>query len=197
MTTDYIPLADYGKLFPFMAYENMLVVRVSLETGLRVGDVVALPSSALVGNKLTYTAQKTGKLGVCSLSVDLARTLRTISGNRYIFESNSKCGHRTRQTVWKDMKKAAQLAGLTANVAPHSARKTHAVQTFRTRGFAATQRELQHDNPSTTMLYIFSQAISEASTEVTANINAACLDSIAEKIADLVVEKLKPSLNLR
>ena len=190
MTTDYIPLSDYGKLFPFMAYENMLAVRVSLETGLRIGDVVALRASALVGNKLTYTAQKTGKSGVSSLSVDLANKLRKNSGKTYIFESDSKSGHRTRQTVWKDMKQAAQRAGLSGNVAPHSARKTHAVQTFRTKGFAATQRELQHDNPSTTMLYVFSQAISEATDEFTASVNADQLDALAERIADLVCEKL-------
>lgn len=190
MTTDYIPLSDYGKLFPFMSYENMLAVRVSLETGLRIGDVVALPASALVGNKLTYTAQKTGKTGVSSLSVELANKLRKNSGKVYIFESNSKCGHRTRQTVWKDMKEAAHLAGVSGNVAPHSARKTHAVQTFRTKGFAAAQRELQHDNPSTTMLYVFSQAISEATGELTASINADQLEALAERIADLVCEKI-------
>lgn len=190
MTTDYIPLSEYGKMFPFMVYENVLALRVSLETGLRIGDVVSLPASALVGNKLTYTAQKTGKTGVCSLSVDLARTLRKITGNRFIFESESKCGHRTRQTVWRDVKKAAQLAGVTGNVAPHSARKTHAVQTFKTRGFSAAQRELQHDNPSTTMLYVFSQAISDYRQEEIASFSENQLDILAEKIAERVVDKL-------
>ena len=42
MRTDYLNPALYNKLYTVMTYENVLALRVSLETGLRVGDVLAL-----------------------------------------------------------------------------------------------------------------------------------------------------------
>lgn len=75
MTTDYLPLQDYKKLFPYLSYENYLALAISLETGLRIGDVVALPSEALIGRDLSFTAAKTGKSGKVQLSKGLAEKL--------------------------------------------------------------------------------------------------------------------------
>lgn len=191
MTTDFLPLKEYGKLFPYLSYENYLALRISLETGLRIGDVVALKAESLQGQQISYKAQKTGKNGTATITKELAEKLRKISGSTYIFESNSKSGHRTRQTVWKDVKRAAQLAGIERNIAPHSARKTHAVQTFKNKGFAAAQRELQHDDPGTTMLYVFSGVMSEANERAAAVIDENQLEELAELIAIKVVDHLK------
>lgn len=162
MRTDYINREDYNRLYSLMSYENVLALRVSLETGLRIGDVVSLPSDALKGRTLTFTAQKTKKRGKAVLSADLARRLHRISGKYYIFEHRTDIKkHRARQTVWKDVKQAyrflvdkGEFAGV--NVAPHSARKTAAVDEFHEHGLTSAQRMLQHSRMDVTMLYTFS-----------------------------------------
>lgn len=191
MVTDYLSLSEYNKLYPYLSYDNYLALRVSLETGLRIGDVVALPADCLMGNEIRYTAQKTGKQGHARISNDLADRLRKISGKQYIFSSRGKSGHRTRQAVWRDVKQAAKLAGVSGNIAPHSARKTHAVQTFRQRGFAAAQRELQHSDPSTTLLYVLSDTISSAGRVSDELVRSDEIDRLADLIADRVVERLQ------
>ena len=194
MLTDYVPAEEYKKMYPFLSYENHLVLRVCLETGLRVGDVVALKPCELQGQELHFTAQKTKKQGRAKLPAELADKLRKIAGEQYIFSGNGKLGHRTRQAVWRDVKRASQLAGIKGNVSPHSARKTRAVNTFRQRGFSAAQRELQHSDPGTTMLYAFSDVISgvyEAPQNMP--LNVADLELLAEMIANKVVERLEVS----
>ena len=165
MRTDYINREDYNRLYSLMTYENVLALRVSLETGLRIGDVVALPTSSLDGRTITFVAKKTGKSGKAVVSADLARRLRRISGRFYIFEHRTDIRkHRTRQTVWKDVKKAfrklvevGELEGV--NVAPHSARKTAAVDEFHEHGITSAQRMLQHTRMDNTMIYAFSDLL--------------------------------------
>ena len=41
---------------------------VALETGLRVGDVIKIKRSEVVGNDINYIAQKTGKKGIAHLT---------------------------------------------------------------------------------------------------------------------------------
>jgi hypothetical protein len=103
---------------------------------------------------------KTGKPDKKVVSADLAKRLRQIANNGRLFDGRFGDKPRTRQTVWKDVKKAAKQLQLDGNIAPHSARKTYAVEDFREHGLAETQKHLQHDRISTTMLYAFSDLIS-------------------------------------
>lgn len=162
MKSDYMKPENYNKLFVFMTYENTLVLRVSLETGLRIGDVLKMRPEDIKGRTITYTASKTGKRGRAVISLDLAKRLKQVAGEEYIFPHRNKPhDHRQRQTVWKDVKKAA--AALRAvnivngeNITPHSARKTFAVEDAERYGLKHTQRALQHRDKSTTKLYAFS-----------------------------------------
>lgn len=191
MTTDYLPLKDYNRLFPFLSYDNYLALRLSLETGIRIGDVVSLPAAALSGNKINFTAAKSGKAGCAIISKDLADKLKRYSGKTYIFSSSSKAGHRTRQAVWKDVKKAAAAAGITKNIAPHSARKTYAVQSFQRHGLKETQRRLQHDNSTVTAGYVLSGVLTEAQEKAGFYLDEAIIDDLSSRIAQKVIEGLK------
>lgn len=186
MKTDYIEPWLYDKIYHIMTYENALALRVSLETGLRIGDVVSLKPDCVKGTTLHYTAQKTGKAGKKTLSADLAKKLRRVAGKEWVFEGRDSDKHRTRQAVWKDVKRAAQIAGVVGNMACHSARKTYAVNLFNSRGLTAVQKELQHDNTSTTMLYAFSDMLSDKK-DTSMNYTA-----LADMIADRVYTKLLP-----
>ena len=162
MKSDYMKPENYNKLFVFMTYENTLVLRVSLETGLRIGKVLKMRPEDIRGRTITYTASKTGKRGRAVISQDLAKRLKQVAGEKFIFpKRGTPDDHRRRQTVWKDVKKAA--AALRAvnivngeNITPHSARKTFAVEDAERYGLKHTQRALQHRDKSTTKLYAFS-----------------------------------------
>lgn len=186
MKTDYINSNLYQKLYSLMQYENALALRCSLETGLRIGDVLALKPEQLDGRTITYTAQKTGKSGKSVISADLAKRLKKISSKMYIFEGRSGTKPRTRQTVWKDVKKASRELKIDANVAPHSARKTFAVDDFHENGLPHTQKELQHDRMDVTMLYAFSDLLTGKQRQ------RVDIEYLADIIAERVVERLKP-----
>ena len=142
-----------------MKYENALALRTSLETGLRIGDVLKIKRSELNGRTIKFVAQKTGKPGKKVISVDLAKRLKQISGKVWIFEGRFGDKPRTRQTVWKDVKKAAKTLKLNENVACHSARKTYAVEEYHEKGLPAVQKDLQHDRADTTMIYCFADML--------------------------------------
>lgn len=195
MLTDYVDLDTFSRICGHMHHENALAVQVSLETGLRIGDVVSLPVTALQGCYIFFTAAKTGKNGRKRISAALAKRLREISGAKYIFEGrNSTDTHRTRQAVWHDIKLAAAACGCSVNVAPHSARKTYAVEQFHRGGLGAVRRELQHEDYGTSMLYALSDKLT--CTPDTANRasppTGEQLEALAQRIAELVVEKMKP-----
>lgn len=142
-----------------MEYENALALRLSLETGLRIGDCLALRPEDIDGCVISYTAQKTGKRGKKKISADLAKRLRKISDKNFVFVGRFGDKPRTRQAVWKDVKKASKALKISENLSPHSARKTYAVEEFHEKGFKEVQKELQHDRAETTMLYAYSDIL--------------------------------------
>lgn len=194
MRTTYLNPTTYNKLYGVMQYPNVLALRVCLETGLRIDDVLKLRKSDLNKRTIRGTAEKTEKPFKKVISQDLANRLREISGSKFIFPHRLKeSEHRTRQAVWKDVKKAAKLLSLGGNVAPHSARKTYAVELFKDCGLDEVQKELQHDRISTTMIYAFANLLENNRTNVP--FNGEVLDVLSEKIAEKVVKKLNGAVD--
>ena len=118
MRTDYLNPQIYNRLYGVMTYENVLALRISLETGLRIDDILSLRAEQLKGRTLRGVAEKTGKPYKKVISVDLANRLRALNRQGYIFPHRTKKGeHRTRQAVWSNMKKAplscCMIKGLT------------------------------------------------------------------------------------
>lgn len=179
-----------------MTYENVLALRVSLETGLRIDDVLSLRASQIVRRTICGVAEKTDKPYRKAISADLAKRLAALTPNKggYIFTHRlNPMKHRTRQAVWLNMKKAAALMGVKLNAAPHSARKTYAVEMFKDKGLERTQKELQHDRISTTMLYAFSDMLCGAERNTQDVVD---MDTFAEIIAEKVAKKLEKKLDL-
>ena len=68
--------------------------------------------------------------------------------------------HRTRQAVFKDIKRAAAAFGLKRNVAPHSLRKIYAVDEFeKTGNLKKVQKLLNHSDEAVTILYAMANVI--------------------------------------
>ena len=168
MRTFYLNPVIYNKLYAVMQYKNALALRVSLETGLRIDDVLSLRRQQLQKRTLYGIARKTKKSFRKVISQDLCTRLREIQGEYFIFEGRlDPKKHRTRQAVWKDVKKAAKILELNGNIAPHSARKTYAVEKFHDSGISTVKRELQHNDIQTTMLYAFADYLDDVEVKRT------------------------------
>lgn len=192
----YLTPRLYNKLYSHMTYDNVLAIRVSLETGMRIDDVLSLKRKNIKGRKLYYTAQKTGKEDRKVISqgllVMLNKNLVTDDEDEYIFKHRLDDGkHRTRQAVWKNVKKACAEIGLERNITPHSARKSYAVELFHDKGLNITQKELQHENATTTMLYAFSDILVDKDSNKINDIDFDLLcETIAERTVELLLQKI-------
>lgn len=155
MKSRYIEETDVKKLREASGEEAFLPLLLSLETGLRVGDVVALRVSDVKADGVHYVSQKTKKSGVAVISASLRKRLRK-RGN-WLFPSPYKNGkHLTRQAVWARIKTAGKRAGIDLEgLSPHTMRKVFAVELYRKKGFKAVQEALQHNYASTTEIYSF------------------------------------------
>ena len=156
MRSKYIEEPDVKRLKECLTPGAWLPLWLALETGLRIGDVVALKVSNVKADGIHFTAQKTGKSGVAKISDRLRRALP--KKGKWLFPSPSKRGaHLTRQAAWARVKAAGKRAGLDLEgLSPHTLRKVFAVEIYRKEGFKAVQNALQHNNSATTEIYSFS-----------------------------------------
>lgn len=143
-------------VFAALTPANRLVCRVCVDTGLRVGDVVALHTDQLAPQFWIREA-KTGKRRRVNLTNDLLTRLRAQAGQEWVFPSPKDASkHRTRQAVWWDVKRASKAFRLPQNVAPHSLRKVYATELLkRSKGdVSRVQRALNHSDMATTYVYV-------------------------------------------
>ena len=136
-----------------LTLENRLVLRVLLHTGIRISDALQLRPDQLKPN-FWITEQKTGKRKQIGLPEPLLSDLLDNSGEHWVFPGSDPRKHRTRQAVWKDVKRAAAALRLTANAAPHSARKVYAVELLKKYGdLERVRRALNHGGLEVTLIY--------------------------------------------
>lgn len=153
MTTEYLLQREVELVLDLLTYENRLVMRTLLHTGLRISDVLQLRPEQLQPN-FWITEQKTGKRRQVGLPEPLLSDLRSSSDSTWVFPGSKPGMHRTRQAVWKDVKRAAAALRLTANAAPHSARKVYAVELLRKYGdIDRVRRALNHGGMEVTLIY--------------------------------------------
>lgn len=162
MRTEYLIEKEVELVLHLLTYENRLVMRTLLHTGLRIGDVLALRTEQLKPN-FWITEQKTGKRRQVGLPEPLLADLRQSAGSEWVFPGVKPGKHRTRQAVWKDVKRAAAAGRLTANAAPHSARKVYAVELLKKYGdIERVRRALNHGGIEVTIIYALADKQLEA-----------------------------------
>ena len=153
MTTEYLLQREVDNVLSVLTPGNALVMRVALHTGLRVSDVLNLRSEQLA-SKFWITEGKTGKRKQVGLPQPLLSDLKNNAGIYWVFEGTNPKKHRTRQAVWKDVKRAAAAFRIKQNVAPHSARKIFAVDLLNKYGdIEKVRRALNHSSIAVTMIY--------------------------------------------
>lgn len=162
MRSDYVDRDTFRHVLAALTEPNRLAVEVSLATGLRIDDVLNLRSCDL-RERFSVREQKTGKRKQVKLNSELLDALLSIAGKVYVFEGRTDYRrHRTRQAVYKDIKRAAAAFRVKRlQLSPHSARKIYAVtQYHRTGSLAKVQQLLNHSDEAVTMLYALADEVS-------------------------------------
>lgn len=161
MRSEWIPKGEMQHILAALMPENRLACEVSLATGLRINDVLALKAEEVKKQRFTVREQKTGKTRRVYLPSELWRRCLSCSGKFYVFEGRlSGKEHRTRQAVFKDLKRAAKLFRINENVCPHSMRKIYAVCEFDRYGdLKRVQKLLNHSDEAVTLLYAMSNIV--------------------------------------
>lgn len=150
--------------------DNRRVVQVILHTGLRVGDVLALRLDQ-IGRQFTVRQQKTGKPIRTGLPDWLVREIMAAAleggPTPWAFPSpKDRQQHRTRQAVWKDIKRLQRSLHLPVNLGTHSMRKEYAVDLLTRYGdIEAVRRALGHDRSTTTMIYAMADQLTKTAVQ--------------------------------
>lgn len=165
LRADYIQQDSFEHILSALMPENRLALIVSLTTGLRIDDVLSLRRKDIVKQRFTIHEMKTGKARKVSLSKELQADLLYICGRFYVFEHRFDVKkHRTRQAVYKDLKRACKLFRISecVNISPHSARKIYSVGVYkRTAKIETVKQLLNHSNEAITMLYAMADELTE------------------------------------
>jgi len=132
-----------------------------------VGDVLALRTDQ-ISRQFWVKESKTGKKRRVNLPDDLLQRLKAQAGHTWVFEGRKDPSkHRTRQAVWRDVKRASRAFRLPQNVGVHSLRKVYAVEKLqRVKGdVSKVQRAMNHSDMATTMLYCMALQLYQAKYE--------------------------------
>lgn len=164
--SEWVEPGALGLVLAALMPANRLVMEVILSTGLRVGDAVAIKTEQVRRGRFTVREEKTGKTRRVYLPRKLQLQILQQAGRVWAFEGRTDWRrHRTRNAVYKDVKRAAAMFARTgrlrrgAQVSPHSGRKVYAVAEYhRTGSLARTGAALNHDpaHVAVTMLYALS-----------------------------------------
>lgn len=155
MRTTYILKKQLDLVLLLLTPVNRMICQVMLHTGLRVSDVVELKKDQ-IGRCFIVREKKTGKLRRVGLPDWLAAEIRLYAGgSEWAFPSPiDRKKHRTRQGVWKDVKRVARMIHADGNPAPHSMRKVYAVDLMeKYHDVKKVQKALNHSNDTVTLLY--------------------------------------------
>ena len=164
MRTAYIYKQQYQHILAALTPENRLALEISLATGLRISDVLNLRTKD-IKPKVTIRELKTGKKRQVSFSLELRERMASFAGKVFVFENRlDPLRPRTRQAVFKDIKRACKLFRIPNNliVRCHTARKIYAVGAYkRTCSLKRVQELLCHSSEAVTMVYAMSEELTK------------------------------------
>lgn len=161
MTTEYLLDKEVDRILAALMPQNRLIFEVILHNGARISDVLQLRTEQLKPS-FWYVEQKTGKRRRMGLPEPLLREIKAQSGKEWAFPGRDGKGHKTRQAVWADVKRAQRAFRLPQNVGPHSARKVYAVKLMERYGdIERVRRNLNHSAKSVTAIYAMADVLLE------------------------------------
>lgn len=163
MRSDWVDDQSLNLALALLTPQDRLIMQLCIHTGLRVGDVLALKTVQLKP-RLTVHERKTGKSRRITIPSGLLEEIQAQAGDVWAFPGAAEGRPRARQSVWRDVKRAAKAMRLEANLTPHTGRKVYAVRAYEAADgdLAAVQRKLNHEDVSVTLLYAMADKMSAA-----------------------------------
>lgn len=149
MRTRAITTGEYRALLRAVPLRTQIALRIMADTGLRVGDVLAL-TVGQIGRTIIIRERKTGHKRTVHLTARTLAACRAYAAGRPAAARLIACN---RSTIYRDIRRAADRRGW-EHVSAHSLRKYYATRYCRRHGLAATQAELQHRDTITTLIYV-------------------------------------------
>lgn len=161
MRSEWAPKGEILHILAALTPQNRLACEVSLCTGLRINDVLALKPQQVAKGRFTVREEKTGKTRLVRLPKELRDRCVQNSGQHFVFEGRlNGRQHRTRQAVFKDLNRVARLFGTKKHITPHSLRKVYAVEEYAKHGdLKRVQKLLNHSSEAVTMLYAMANVV--------------------------------------
>lgn len=168
MKAGYIDEATAELLIYGATAPTALCLAIALETGLRMGDIVALRKKTVDEaraneGRARVREQKTGKTREVQFSDALLRRMsaqtRRQRKGEYLFPHARKKGeHRTRESVRMSIKRTCERYHIDpAGVSPHSFRKLYAKRLYAETGnLEKVRAAMGHEQLATTALYVLS-----------------------------------------
>ena len=138
-------------------------VQIACHTGLRVSDVLRLRVGQLKQKHYYITEKKAGKKREIYLPKKIRENMlkyalrHGFKDNEFFFQSKQDSKkHITRQTIWRQIKKASTEENMSGNIAPHSCRKHFAYKTYirKNKNIQKVQKTMKHSNIADTVLYL-------------------------------------------
>ena len=150
-----------------LAPEDKAITRLAVLTGFRIDDIIRSRREDWNSEKITLQEAKTGKRRSVCNSTEIRAELKELDKRAARRRrAGELCpGRRQRErdspflarsTIWRHWKKAVREAGYAGmGYTVHSLRRCYAVGVWqRTRDIAAVQKDLGHDRPTTTWIYL-------------------------------------------
>jgi len=161
MRADWLPKGETLMILSALYPQNRLALEVSLATGLRINDVLALKTPQVQKGRFTVHEEKTGKTRLIRLPIELQKRCIECSGELYVFQNRlNGRKHRTRQAVFKDLKRCAKAFRVKENLTPHSMRKIYAVEQYAKDGnLQRVKKLLNHSSEAVTLLYAMANIV--------------------------------------
>lgn len=156
--TIYISGPEMEHILAALMPANRLVVELCIATGLRVSDALEIKTVKLK-RRMTIKEMKTGKTRRVVIPARIYTDMLSNAGRLWVFEGRTDWRkHRTRQTVYKDIKKVSAMFQRSKSVrsgciGTHTARKMAAVDAYQRGGLDAAQKLLNHSDPAITLIY--------------------------------------------
>ena len=136
------------------------MIELLYASGLRISELCELPITAILGDRLLIHGKGAKERIVpmhetAAAALDKWMSIRPDVNSKYVFPSNGKTGHITRDAFFKLLKKCAILAGINpTRVSPHVLRHSFASHLLaHGANLRAIQTMLGHEDISTTQIY--------------------------------------------
>lgn len=166
MRADWTMESNIQLILAALMPANRLACEISWATGWRIGDCLQLTTAAMRkaaadGGRLAIQEQKTGKRSSRKLPKSLVDRALSQAGAVYVFPGRLNGRKpRSRQAVYKDIRRAAVALRLSEHISPHSIRKSYAVDQYKKYGLSRVQKLLNHGNEAVTMIYAMADELS-------------------------------------